>query len=114
MMNRDNLTEIQTYLATPALWDDFVGWEARNTVAFDLEQDQFFPMGDNSPESQDARCWIGYVPANPIDPDAYRFADKNYVPRDLLVGKALMVFWPHTWNEPLPITPNWRRIRLIR
>ncbi|TVP97997.1 MAG: signal peptidase I [Planctomycetaceae bacterium] len=114
MMNRDNIAEIQTYLATPALWDDFVGWEARNTVAFDLEQDQFFPMGDNSPESQDARCWIGYVPANPIDPDAYRFADKNYVPRDLLVGKALLVFWPHTWSEPLPITPNWGRIRLIR
>jgi hypothetical protein len=26
----------------------------------------------------------------------------------------VMVFWPHTWTEPLPITPNFDRIQLIR
>jgi len=25
-----------------------------------------------------------------------------------------MVFWPHTWSQPLPFTPNLKKIRLIR
>jgi signal peptidase I len=112
--SRDSVKRIQFQLATPELWDDFAGWRTRRTVAFELDQDQFFPMGDNSPESQDARCWVTTIPENPIDPDAYLWADKNYVPRKLLVGKALIVFWPHAWSEPLPITPNFNRFRLIR
>ncbi len=105
---------IQQYLADPSAWDEFSGWEARRSVSFDLDRQQYFPMGDNSPESQDARCWINSPPFDPVAPEAYLWADKNYVPRDLLVGKALLVFWPHTWSEPLPITPNLRRIQLIR
>ena len=105
MMNRNN-------------WDQFRGWAARRTVTFGLGEDQFFPMGDNSPESKDARCWVDPVDrlaeAEAPDPYAYHWADKNYVPRDLLVGKAVMVFWPHTWNSPLPIVPNFKRIGLIR
>lgn len=111
---RESLAAIQQALANPQLWDAFKGWEARRTVAFDLGEDQFFPMGDNSPESQDARCWTTSIPFNAINPDAYLWADKHYVPRDLLVGKALMVFWPHTWSQPLPFTPNLKKIRLIR
>jgi signal peptidase I len=109
---------IQTSLLNRERWDRFAGWNARRTVSFNLDEDQFFPMGDNSPESKDARCWVDPpdrfgVPSSP-DPHAYDWADKNYVPRDLLVGKAIMVFWPHTWNEPFPITPNFKRIGLIR
>ncbi len=109
---------IQKVLATPELWDSFAGWQARRNVTFEMQEDQFFPMGDNSPESQDARCWAGTKlrPGLPIstDEDAYRWADAHYVPRDLLVGKALMVFWPHPWNRPVPYTPNLKRIKLIR
>jgi len=108
----------QQSLAQPESWDRFNGWQARRTVAFDLDAEQYFPMGDNSPESADARCWIDsraeYLRSRAVDGDAYQWADKNFVPRDLLVGKAVMVFWPHTWTEPFPVTPNFKRIQLIR
>ncbi|HBJ37119.1 MAG TPA: signal peptidase I [Planctomycetaceae bacterium] len=108
----------QQLLSNPQAWDGFTGWDARRTVEFDLDAEQYFPMGDNSPESADARCWTefnaDYLRSRKVDGEAYQWADKNYVPRDLLVGKAVMVFWPHTWTEPLPITPNFKRIQLIR
>ncbi len=115
---RSSPAQIQQALGDRDQWDDFAGWQARRTVAFELGPDQFFPMGDNSPESQDARCWVDArgrfgMPRSP-DPYAFHWASNNYVPRDLLVGKALMVFWPHPWNQPFPITPNLRRIALIR
>lgn len=73
--------------------DSPVNWDK----AFQLEQDQFFPMGDNSPSSKDARVWE-------VD---------HYVDRKMLIGKALMVYWPHTWNSPR-FWPNFGRMRLIR
>lgn len=63
---------------------------------FRLDADQFFPMGDNSPQSLDARLWSA----------------PKYVERRLLIGKALMVYWPHTWNSP-PFWPNFNRMRMI-
>jgi signal peptidase I len=108
---------VQQALSNPESWARFA-WDARRSVAFDLDQEQYFPMGDNSPESADARCWIDprteFLRTRAVDQDAYQWAEKHYVPRDLLVGKAVMVFWPHTWTEPLPITPNFDRIQLIR
>lgn len=116
-------SEIQRILQRPELWDSIPIWQARRVVEFELDEDQFFPMGDNSPESEDARCWVrrslnpytGEAVFDPsIDPDAYKYAGASFVPRDLLVGKALMVFWPHTWNSPVPFTPNFKRIGFIR
>ena len=48
-------------------------------VAGDLElgSDEFFTLGDNSPNSKDARMW-------------------RHVPRKNLLGKAFVVFWPPT------------------
>ena len=35
--------------------------------------------------------------------------------RDLLVGEALMIYWPHPWRVgSLPIIPHFKRMRLIR
>ena len=87
-------------------------------MGFVLQEDQFFPMGDNSPESLDARCWAGtkrqqQLPRG-VNQDAWRWSDDSYVPRDLLVGKALVVFWPHSWNSPIPFLPNFKRMKLIR
>ncbi|MBL8890499.1 MAG: signal peptidase I [Planctomycetaceae bacterium] len=67
-----------------------------DSAAFQLLEDQFFPMGDNSPQSEDARKWNA----------------RNYVERRFLIGRALMVYWPHTWNSP-PFWPNFNRMRLI-
>jgi signal peptidase I len=111
-----NVNDVRRAIAEPRLWADLGDvWESRRTVEFRLEEDQFFPMGDNSPESQDARCWTGrqrrYATFNR---EALEWADAHYVPREMLVGKALMVFWPHTWNSPVPFTPNFERIGFIR
>ncbi len=67
-------------------------WEG----GFQLDQDHFFPMGDNSPQSSDARMWQA----------------RKYVERRFLIGKALMVYWPHSWNNP-PFWPNFNRMRMI-
>ncbi len=110
--------EIQAVMAEPKVWDEFPGWATRRRVTFPIGEDQFFPMGDNSPESLDARCWAGtklrYGADRSVDPDSYRFANAAFVPRDLLVGKALAIFWPHPWPTPVPFTPNFQRMRLIR
>jgi signal peptidase I len=110
--------EIQRVFTMPELWNDFRGWSTRRRVTFELGEDQYFPMGDNSPESLDARCWAGTKPRKQlprgVNRDAWVWSDKSYVPRDLLVGKALVVFWPHSWNSPVPFTPNLKRVKLIR
>jgi signal peptidase I len=67
----------------------------RNERQFKLEADQFLPLGDNSPASSDARYW-----------------DTHYVDRKLLVGKALFIYWPHTWYVP-PYLPDFRRMQPI-
>ena len=79
----------------------------RRHVEFRLEADQFLPMGDNSPQSSDSRLWS---PEN--DP---RFDEPHhYVERDLLIGKALIIYWPHTWNTPIPFLPKFSRMGPIR
>ncbi len=62
------------------------------------EQDQFLPMGDNSPRSLDGRVWDG----------------DNYVERDMLIGRALLIYWPHTKNKPFKYFPNFGRMGFIK
>ena len=113
-----SLTRIKRAFQSPSSWADSGAWAARRTVSFPLEEKQYFTMGDNSPASLDARCWVGskpqYGPNASVDPDAYLHASASYVPHDLLVGKALAVFWPHAWRSPLPLTPDFSRFRFIR
>ena len=43
-----------------------------------------------------------------------------YMDRRLLIGKALCVYWPHSWNRipgtpiPFPLFPNFADMRLVR
>lgn len=81
-------------------------------LSFPLESDQFFVLGDNSAASKDGRLWI----------------DVHYVDRRLLVGRAMVIFWPHmvpaAWHLTvklpvfgelqLPSWPNFARMRPIR
>ena len=57
---------------------------------------------------------LNWVLPRGVNQDAWRWSDDSYVPRDLLVGKALVVFWPHSWNSPVPFLPNFKRMKLIR
>ncbi len=64
---------------------------------FPLEEGQYFVLGDNTASSRDAREWV--------DP---------YVPEELMIGRALFIYWPHPWRSPLPWTPNFQRMKFIR
>jgi signal peptidase I len=94
----------------PSIWELFAH---RRHVDFPLGKDQFFVMGDNSAESSDARLWGG-------DPDADGGLRGQYLERRLLIGKALSVYWPHSWNRipgtpiPFPLFPNFEDMRLVR
>jgi hypothetical protein len=90
--------DIQLVLSEPERWATSPLFAARREIEVELGGDQFFPMGDNSPQSKDGRLWEGEPSVN----------------RDLLTGKAVMVYWPHSWNTPVPFLPNFSRIRLIR
>ena len=65
----------------------------------DDDEDEFFPMGDNSPSSKDARMWGG---------------DEPFVRRKFLTGKAVLIYWPHSWRRPIPLWPNFKRMNFIR
>jgi len=64
----------------------------------DSAKDQFLPMGDNSAQSLDGRVWDG----------------PRYFERDLLIGRGIVVFWPHTLSEPIPYMPNFGRMTFIK
>jgi hypothetical protein len=80
-------------------------------IDYELGPDQFLMLGDNSAASKDSRLWI----------------EGPHVDRHLLIGKALVIFWPHpwpaSWSVPLsflgselrlPFWPNFGRMRRIR
>ena len=80
-------------------------------LEFALEADQFFVLGDNSAASKDSRLWL----------------EGHHVDRELLIGRALAIFWPHavapSWAIPLkiggaelrlPSWPNFGRMRFVR
>lgn len=77
---------------------------------FPLQKDQFFMLGDNSLRSKDGRLWSEPGPNGP----------KHYVERDALIGKAILIYWPHSWDRipgtpiPFPFFPNFAGMGLVR
>jgi signal peptidase I len=88
----------------PSTWRAF---DSRQAAEFNLGPDHFLVLGDNSARSRDSRLW---------DSDGFEY----YVRRELLIGKALYIYWPHSWNEipgtgiPFPFFPNFSRMGLVR
>ena len=80
---------------------------------FKLNKDEFFVLGDNSPNSEDCRWWQSEGLSNK-GVHSYR---EGIVPRDYLVGKALFVYWPSGFKPfdkfPFSIIPNVGQMRLI-
>lgn len=78
-----------------------------------LDKDEFFVLGDNSPNSEDGRWWKLEGKSNKGLPP-YR---PGIVPRDYLVGKALFVYWPSGFKPyakfPFAIIPNIGQARFI-
>jgi signal peptidase I len=82
-------------LTNPTEWAKSPFARNRQVVDFPMQEDWYFPMGDNSSASADARSW-------------------GHTPERLMIGRAVMVFWPHYWNAPIPFVPNVQRMGLIR
>lgn len=77
---------------------------------FPLAADRFLVLGDNSPRSADSRLWTGRGDDGGLE---------YYVKRDLLVGKALFIYWPHALPMPgfpnsFPFIPNLPRMGFVR
>jgi len=92
-----------TLLSTPEMFRAFAPDNLYKSQTFELKKigegrhpkDQFFAMGDNSPQSQDSRLWW-----SDRDPE-------YWINRDLLIGKAMVIYWPHPWGG---FWPNWSRM----
>ena len=100
---------VRELFTSPELWSRF---SMRRKVTFDIEEKQLFVMGDNSPASQDCRLWAD-PQSNGSEPGG------SYLDRRLLIGKAVCVFWPHSWGSipgasKLPGFPNFGDMRLVR
>lgn len=94
----------------PDQWGRFA---TRSSRDFDIHPDQFFVLGDNSPASQDCRLWSEPHPHTGAKPGG------PYLDRKLLTGKAVCVFWPHSWGSIpglnfLPGFPAFGDMRLVR
>ncbi|MEE2825397.1 MAG: signal peptidase I [Planctomycetota bacterium] len=72
--------------------------KGRDKPMFPLGEGQYFPLGDNSPSSLDARVWSG----------------PHYLPEELLIGRAMFIYWPHSLNSPIPYFPNFQRMGFIQ
>ncbi len=64
---------------------------------FKLDANQFFVLGDNSPNSADSRLWSVAGIGN-----GGRQFRPGIVPAEYLVGKALVVYWPSGYELPWP------------
>jgi signal peptidase I len=91
-------------LSNPEAWRAFAN---RNEEVFPIAADQFFVMGDNSPQSSDARLWNQKQTTN--HGNAHK-PGGNYLERQLLVGRAISVVWPHPWDYVIPSFTDMRRI----
>ncbi len=103
------LNEPRELFARPGTWQRFL---TRRHVEFDVKPGQLFVMGDNSPESADCRLWA----SNTVDRG---IPGGPYLDRRLLIGKAICVFWPHSWGAvpglpKLPGWPNFGDMKLVR
>lgn len=88
---------LQDFLSDERKWDVFYNLRHRDLPdnAPRLADDEFLAMGDNSPNSLDGRMW-------------------GPVKRELLIGKAFFVYWPHAWPTypSIPIKFRGREIRI--
>ena len=104
---------IDRLFTSPESWASHPLFDRMKTAEFELQDfeddalDQFFPMGDNSPHSLDARLWRDH-----------------YVERQFLIGEAVFIYYPHPWHIKLPgekfrtlpllIYPKFSRMGVIR
>ena len=98
---------VDQFFAEPNRWKTEYSDGYMRSVPFRLGDDQFLVLGDNSPQSKDSRLWEG---------------PEYFVHRDLLIGKAMFIYWPHSWDKVsigntkvwFPFFPNFKRMQFVR
>lgn len=73
--------------------EDGVTINGENVKTYTLQKDYYFMMGDNRDNSDDSRFW-------------------GLVPRDLIVGEALMIYW--SWNPNIPFADFFHLLGSVR
>ena len=109
-------SDLAQLFGTPDHWSKSQLFDRRQPVQFTLGEDQFFPMGDNSPASKDARLWGG-VELTSFAEEEPQIEIDPFVTRERLIGKAFFVYWPHPWQVSAamrPFLPNVKRMGRIR
>lgn len=84
---------------------------ATEDTPFTLNEDEFFVCGDNSNNSFDCRMWN--VPGIGNNGRHYR---PGTVPREFMMGKAVMVYWSQAFKPAKklpPMIPNLGNIKVI-
>jgi signal peptidase I len=85
-----------------------------------LQADQFFCLGDNSPQSKDSRLWQQVDPWVRYHTPEHgpRGVPEGVVPRKLMIGKAFFVYFPAMLrldkNSRFGLIPNFGEMRFIR
>ncbi len=67
--------------------------EGKPADSYTLKQDYYFMMGDNRDDSADSRFW-------------------GFVPRDKIVGQALMIYW--SWDPSIPFSDFFNLMSTVR
>jgi signal peptidase I len=110
-----NVVELFDFLGDPA---QFPNLARVGSKEYELGEERFLMLGDNSPCSADSRGW------DKSDRD-WDPSNRNSweVPRSLLTGKAFYIYWPHgvpVWpnfgnrDTRLPFRPYVERMKWIR
>lgn len=67
--------------------------DGKTIQSYTLKQDYFFMMGDNRDDSLDSRFW-------------------GFVPREKVVGEALMIYW--SWDPSIPFSDFFSLLSTVR
>ena len=95
--------QVARVLSDPKHWAHF---GTSHAVDFTLGEGQFLALGDNSSESKDGRLWGA---------EGYDY----FVDRELLIGKAIWIYWPHSLDKipgteiPIRLFPNFWRMWFV-
>ncbi len=90
---------------------DYGNLRATAKEPFTLAPDEFFVCGDNSPNSLDSRLWA----LEGLGNCGLRYR-QGIVPREYLMGKAVMVYWSQAFRprpNMAPIIPNVNNFKVL-
>ena len=115
---RENLTDRETYNPRETGWG-VLGNPLHLRTFENPDLNEFFVLGDNSPQSHDARGWTMASPTLRLyDQDGKPLYQLGTVPGYNMLGRAMFVYWPSGFRVPglpsLPLVPNVGRMRFIK